>query len=892
MQSILRPLRFAAFGGLLALASIASAQSLMIGEAPSGTTLPAGQGWLPVEGDPRHSVRVPDYSKDPVHPRLFFGPDDIPALRERAQREPFASMVAAMERATVHDAGDNPSYTAGWQLRNHAFLYLLTGDPAHAEAARVLVERLRAQDWNTTVIGTWYPSDGPERRIRHLNLTQGSLAVALAYDWCYDAWPEDFRRTVSRELAEQARVQLDTWGEGYPTQGRANNWRGIRFAGAGIALLASDEPHLSEADLAALAAQGINPMSRYSAMHGIDPRWLQAAYELVAAYLHSGLTSDTSARGQNIEGHGYVLYPWRLIAPFLLSLERLAGMDIRLDRPAVGWNTQLIAMGAVPIPTSAGPLENGPRLGLRPDLSNDNPDYTTQGTLALSFPFLSPERRAAMRWHYDRFAGELGTGDHEMEWGGAVWAFLYYPDDLDPVNPATAWGLTTLDRPTGTVVLRNRFADENDTVVMLTARGRGVANQTHFGADISSLRIIGEGGFFATGSGRTTQVAGQSTVLRSAATGVSDNRFTAPGNLTHIQLREDGSGSLTIAGSATTVSDHIRRVLVDYAPDADGPSALLIVSDESSDGDLWRLNTPDFNSVTIHAGGFLVTAPNGSRLLGTVHYPANAVIQTGTYNRQGTVHYRGLASDTSNWVQVVNGATHRFVISLQVLAEDAEAATVHFDETGSLPLLQVGDRSYTVRAGGITASDWPANHTVAAGVVPAGSGSVTGTGTFAPGATTALVATPAPGFVFAGWESGGPLNAGEPTGFRPHYTLQVARDVSTTARFLPLDESAAGDGLPAALGSVLGLDPLAAADPRAWYAVDRDAAGRLHVSFRRDALRTDLPYRVEASEDLSEWTVLYDSVRDAHLPNTHIGRMRISAPAGWERCFVRLGVAP
>ncbi|MCC5808160.1 MAG: hypothetical protein JJU00_17670 [Opitutales bacterium] len=69
---------------------------------------------------------------NPVHPRLFFGPEDIPALRERAQREPFASMIAAIELAKTYDSGENPSYMIGWQLRNHAFLYVLTGDPALA----------------------------------------------------------------------------------------------------------------------------------------------------------------------------------------------------------------------------------------------------------------------------------------------------------------------------------------------------------------------------------------------------------------------------------------------------------------------------------------------------------------------------------------------------------------------------------------------------------------------------------------------------------------------------------------------------------------------------------------------------------------------------------------
>ncbi|MCD8482730.1 MAG: hypothetical protein LR015_08740 [Verrucomicrobia bacterium] len=803
-------------------------------------------------------------------------------------------MVAAMQYATTYESpGDNPSYTVGYQIRNHAFLYVITGDQWHAEQARTLVDRLRAQDWDTSqygnVIGTWYPSDGPERTIRHLNKTQGSLAVAIAYDLCFHAWPEDYRRLISRELAIQGRMQLDAWGVEYPTQGRANNWRGIRFAGAGIALLASDEPHLTTHQLAQFNEQGINPMSRYSDMHGIDPRWIQTSYELVAAYLFSGLTNDFSARGQNLEGQGYVLYPWRLIAPFLLSLERLAGMDIRLDRPAVGWNTQLIATGAVTIPTRLSPLPDRYALGLRPDLSNDNPDYTTQGSMALSFPFLSGDRLAGFRWHYDRVAGELGVGDYELEWGGATWGFLYYPEFIEPMNPAQAWGLTLFDRPTGTVVFRNRFEDQDDAVLMLTARSRGVSNQIHFGADISSLRIIGEGGFFTTGSGRSTQVAGQSNVLRSSATTVSDNRNTPPGIISYLQLRDNGSGSVTIQGSATTVSQHTRRVLVDYEPDASGVTAVYLVADDSTDGDLWRINTPDFNEIIVTDNGFEIVAPNGARLVAHVHYPVNPSIETGSYNRNGTVHYRGLQGSSNQWVQIANPGNTRFIISLQLLSASAEAVDFVESSDGNAVLLELGTSTYRVAPEFIVRDDWPKTVQIATTSVPQGSGVVSGAGTFSPGEVTVLTATPADGYVFAGWDCSDQHTAA-PVGWRAAYTLQVSRDLNVTARFVPIDSDDNNNGLPALIESALGLEPGAPVDSRAWYAVDRDASGRFYVAFRRDPGREDIVYRIEASNDLQQWTVLYDSDVNAAVPNTHYGIMRVAAPEGWSDCFVRLGV--
>lgn len=874
--------------------------ALLVGQAPLGEQLEEGDAWLAVQGEPRHAVRVPDYSRSKTHPRLFFTQEDIPALRAKRNEEPFASMIEAMEYAATYDAGDNPSYTAGWQARNYALLYVLTGDPAHAESARQLVERLRKQDWDPAVWGdnvapTWWPSDAywadPDsysRRVRHLSLTQGSLAVAVCYDWCYDAWPEAYRETISAELAVQARVQLDDWGESYPTKGYANNWRGIRFAGAGIALLACDEPQLSQSELENLAAQGINPMWMSSDYYGIDPRWLQKAYELVAAYLYSGLTDDPSARGHNVEGQGYVLYPWRLIAPFLLALDHMAGVDIRLDRPAVGWNTQFIAMGAVNIPTGSGPMPGTTRMGLRPDMADDNPNYTTQGSLALTFPFLEGDRRAAFKWHYDRFAGAMGGEDYELDWAGATWGYLYYPHDRAAVHPETAWGLVQLDRPTGSVVLRNRFHDENDTVFWVTARSRGIYNQTHYGADLGSLRIIGEGAFLLTGSGRTNRAAGQSTVLRSGNLDHKDSRYTPPGELSFVQLRENGSGSLTIEGSPTGVTGHVRRVLVDYDVPVEGPTGFYVVADDSEDGDIWRLNTPGFNTITTSPTGFTIEAPNGTRLVGTVHQPASPVIETGTFDRSGSVNWHDLESGTNRWVQIASPGNTRFVVTLQLLAPGAAPAAVTTGGTPENPIFTVGSRDYIVSDTTIRSSDWPSQHSVQVDVEPAGSGSVTGVASpVQPGRLLELSAEPAAGYVFAGWESNA-VPAGGPTWIDPEYSLQVSRDIHATARFVPEEGDANHNGLPNAVEAALGRNVLTANDPRGFYAIDRQSDGSLVMTFPRLQDRSDFHYRVRYSTDLQDWTSLYDS--ELHTqPNTHFGRMRVESPAGGQG-FLKLEV--
>lgn len=881
-----------------------ASDSLFLGTAPHPDQIDDGT-WMGVEGVPRHAIRLPDYSENPVHPRLFFGPEDLERIRARQDREPYASMVEAIRYGKDYYGGGNISYMVGYQARNAAFLYVLTGDPAYAEEARQLVERLRKQDWDpdewgTNVAPTVYYSDAywenPEsysRRIRHLSLTQGSLALAICYDWCYDAWPEAYREKISKELALQARVQLDEWGEGYPTKGRANNWRGIRFSGAGIALLASDEPHLSAEELDALAGQGMNPMSMNSPYSGVDPRWLQKSYELVASYLRAGLTTDASARGHNVEGWGYVLYPWRLIAPFLLALEKTAGLDMRNDIPAVGWNSQIIAMGAVPVPFGEGPVEGEYRLGWRPDLADDNAHYEIQGSMALSFPFMEEGRRAAMRWVYDRFEGMYGTGNYELGWAGATWGYLYYPEELAEVNPQEEWGLGLLDRPSGTVVMRNRYADDKDNVFAISARGRGVYSQTHYGADLGSLRILGEGGFFATGSGRTTLVDGQSTVMRIWDLNGKSNREA--GELSAVQLLEDGSGAVTIKGSATGVSGLVRRVLVDYAVDAAGVSAFYVVADDSDDGDIWRLNTPGFNTVSIDGNEFTVVSPAGSRLVGTVQEPANAVLTTGTFDRRGTFYYEDMETGQNRWVEVRDPDGSNFVVTMQLLpAGEEEGAEVIPGGEEGFPEYSLGERSYTVTPERIFASDWPESHTVDVAVEPVEGGTVSGAerGIYVPGTNLELVAEAAEGYVFAGWESDAEP-VGGPVGLESRYTLQVSRDIAARAHFVRAELDANGNGIANAVEAAVGLDPTERLDLRALYAVDRMDDGSLGISFRRKTGEGSPRYRVVESGDLGQWSAVYDS-EEAAGGNTHFGRMRVSTstPTAEQPRFLQLQVVP
>lgn len=105
------------------------------------------------------------------HPRILFRKTDLPALREKAK----TAFGKAMLDRFVGAAG------AGMR-------YQLTGEQRFADEARALVEKLLADMSNGDKM--------VRSRVWGWRLEQ----IALAYDLCYDAWPDDFRARVADHL--------------------------------------------------------------------------------------------------------------------------------------------------------------------------------------------------------------------------------------------------------------------------------------------------------------------------------------------------------------------------------------------------------------------------------------------------------------------------------------------------------------------------------------------------------------------------------------------------------------------------------------------------------------------------------------------------------------------
>ena len=590
------------------------------------------------------------------HPRLFFSAEDVPRLRERAAREPWKSMVAAAraelaaldaERGAVadRDADDDPGAVMyDMRPRDLALLYTLEGDAAHARRALDICSEIVAQPA--------FRSAGSK------GLTRGAaaLTVAIAYDLCYHAWPDADRRKISDALYEVSRSMGRSMGAG-ANNSLANNWAAVRYAGLGLAGLASDHP------------EGFG-----------QAKW---AFPNLVAHLRANL----GEHGWNPEGIGYTIYPFTFTGPFGIAAERAGLGDLRqVVGPSLQWTLWTCYAGTVPIESHPG------RRGLRPDLSDDHPVWGGRGTAGLAFHYVPDEVRPAARWMYDHLVGAAGDQSFDRDWGGALYGLLLYPDDLEPKNPADAAGLNYTDRSAGVAIFRNRFADENDIVALVNAKQRHPRGG-HGGPDVNTFRILGLGGFFVTGAGRTGDSAGQTNLFA----GPPPRRSSGLGKLVDVHFNaERGDGHATLTGSCVGVEDFTRRFAVDYSGRSGAP-ALFVSAETSANGKLWRLNTPEFNTIETAGNSFTLRSPHGPTLHVTVIHPQGVSFRTGTVERGGGAGhtgfpYRGAKYIHNKWIEFDCDGQVLTVMTLQ----EGDPPRVEGGGTPTDATLRVGDQGVTV----------------------------------------------------------------------------------------------------------------------------------------------------------------------------------------------------
>lgn len=558
------------------------------------------------------------------HPRLLFGSEEIPALQDKMNREPFTSMLQWIQSDADSATDWVSDYDKDQVAVNAAFMYMLTGDTAYSNKAKANI---------TDVINgnQWARED-----VKGLRLYMHGKAVAQIYDLCYTAWDSTFNAWVSSELKRHADV-IYTHGGTEQNQNDASNWQGIRFSSAGFCYLACDE------EINARTYAGL----------------IQGCYDKVVLYCKENMGNDPLSRGWNIEGIGYTTYPFgQFIGAYGIAMARYDSMrSLKNEMESVRWTPWTIY-------ASGCRIENMDGYGLHPDFGDDNGNLRGEGTFGLAFHYCHAELIPGLKYWYDRLVGALGDGSFDHVRHGAIYGYLYYPDEVIEQDPMTIskWMDGFIDvGGNGYLTYRNQYKDSTDLVAQMYMKLRG--NKGHSGPDALTFRILGFDTPWAVGGGRYgpkinghhAYYSSMNTLYpvdpESADLKTNGNSGTIVGTP---YLKEDGSGHVIseIEINNVNVHDHKRWFIADYSENT-GAEAVYIIGDKSATGTYWQLCTLESQSVTLNETEktFLIQGSNGSSMKGWILYQkGNHYLTTGKRIRGSGYGYKGVNYDENNYV--------------------------------------------------------------------------------------------------------------------------------------------------------------------------------------------------------------------------------------------------
>jgi hypothetical protein len=244
------------------------------------------------------------------HPSLLFTADQVPLLRERIQRQPYATWWGTtLRRADAAAATYAEERAKVRTAKSLAFAYVITGDTAYARRGAELLA------------DTQFPPRGGDLGQPHL---EGETAAqyAQAYDMLHPFLQSDTTRLelIRTLLAEEAqrlyagiRISVgffsfrlhQTPDPRDPLSVHLDNWHLRAYAGLGLAALAlADHPGLS----------GSTPA-----------QWADRAYDLVTRTLDYQIEE---VDGGYAEGPFYLRYAADVYLPYMWALKRLAGIDL------------------------------------------------------------------------------------------------------------------------------------------------------------------------------------------------------------------------------------------------------------------------------------------------------------------------------------------------------------------------------------------------------------------------------------------------------------------------------------------------------------------------------------------------------------------------------------
>jgi len=399
------------------------------------------------------------------HPYLYLSSDELPALKLKFQKEPFAGrwerLVANADRfldepVVTPDAVRRRSLDPTGVAGICAFAWLFTGQEKYAErAVQEAMGYADTQQWYT--VYSW--NKGGDLSTAHACFT-----TALVYDWCYDYLTPEQRQYLEETILQKGlRVYLRSVEEyrEWWVQKKVSNWCGVLHGGCGVA---------------GLALYNVSAEARYAFDH---------AWPHVQEFLDKVVLADGG-------GHEGVMY-WRYGVIFsnylIMAASRLLGDDRdiykRLTRRLPGyWDVYL----------------QGPDLVYAN--FNDMNERTFQGLYGEDPSIIQGGPSALIS---ALFEGKVPGGDELLLWAadnggpGASWKgtspfWFLWRREAPPAGPKPQLQDAVLFRGAGHVVWQSPD-------LWFVYNGGWVSDDSHHNCDLGTFLLVADGERFVNDPG-------------------------------------------------------------------------------------------------------------------------------------------------------------------------------------------------------------------------------------------------------------------------------------------------------------------------------------------------------------------------------------------------------
>lgn len=571
-----------------------------------------------------------------IHPRGLLTLEQIASTRAKQRLALPQFYLAEMDRhfknPNLNDDGEDKLVVLSNYTLMGAGLYFLKDEKQYLpQTINLFRQVVNHKDWCTYNI----------RGLEHATIL---MNTAQAYDLAYNGLPIPLRDSVNRGLALMMRDVAASMGK-EANYALESNWMGVRWATV----------------LFTAAVVDGDPAGFHVRSFEFDSR--QRLFDHLRKFFYKG--------GAGVEGIGYLGYDYLFSGTGLIALRNKGYHDFA--GPLGKWLPEARKLVEQLVHFQVNIPANGYYNGLKIDLADDNALASgLVNRLILASPLQSDTLRRVIRWHADAFFNpKVRTTRPHME---LLHAALFYPAEVEPLNPSALGFNKFIDADYGLISWRNRYQDRNDALVVFNTSAKRVSG--HQGPDNLTFRITAFGVPWVVGAGRTGQQAGQTNFFPSEGP-ITQKRKQVSSTFLKGEFSENGFLAEAM-GSCMDVKDHKRRFKSEYL--ADG-SLKITIRDSSANGGRWRMNTPEMCKVERTKEGFRLMAPNGAILTANfsgLRYPETAKGKGKKAQQLAPVRFERVK---------YGGDTERLVFPLVV--DEVEYPYGRVVEVATLPVVEV-----------------------------------------------------------------------------------------------------------------------------------------------------------------------------------------------------------